>query len=148
KGGAAASPPEGKTKTAQGLSRVLSHQLPFRQDVAAHGLFESLLGRFWFQVEERIQGVNLEVIAMRLSGRRSRTAVADVAKIIPALHSLLAQIRLGGKSFRQLKSIARRLGDIEKNPVYPGLFSRRIRIITDEGEALGAAGRAAPLKLR
>lgn len=51
----------------------------------AHGLFKGRFGAASLKVQQHIERINLEEVAMRFSGRRAGTAVADAAKIVLAL---------------------------------------------------------------
>src|SRR6266581_9545778 len=64
---------------------VFANQFGLREDVALHGAFDVGFGGSRFQIQLRIEGVELEKITMRLARRRAWTAVADFAEIVAAL---------------------------------------------------------------
>jgi hypothetical protein len=55
------------------------------EDVRLYGAFQVSLCGAGFQIQLRIERIQLEKIAVRLAGRRTRPAISDLAEIVPAL---------------------------------------------------------------
>src|SRR5262249_31801570 len=78
------------------LLGVAAHELALCQNVAFHGRDQLVLGRAGGQVERRVQGVELEEVAVRFAARRGRASVAGVAEVVLALPGAAGEGFLGG----------------------------------------------------
>src|SRR5438105_14159296 len=123
---------------------ISPYKLSLGQDVAFHRLFHSPLGRGRFEVEPLIEGVERKEVAMRLAGWRAGSAVPGLPKIVDALASPARQIVCWRHTFGKL-SRARR--QVIHDPVDPG-STGSVRVVHDQGEALGAGGRPPPVERR
>src|SRR6185437_7259128 len=92
-----------------------------------------------------LQRMDREDVAMRLARRRSRSAIACLAKIRACLHRSTRKTPLpAAAAARQLLHRGRNIGH---DPMPPARAGRRIRIVQAHHEALGAARRIGPLQV-
>src|SRR5437667_6379530 len=123
---------------------IFANEFGLRQDVALHGAFDVGLRRAGVQAEFRVEGIQLEEIAMRLARRRARTAIASFAEIIPALARSARKLILLRHSFRKFSRIRRK---IVEHPVDPGSCGS-VGIVHDQRKGLGIYRRIIPFQLR
>ncbi len=82
------------------LSSEQSHELCFSQDVAFGRSNNFFLRSPWSEIERCIQGIKPEPIMVRAARRRAGAAVADAAKIVPALHAAAGDLGQLRNTFR------------------------------------------------
>src|SRR4029077_7545330 len=100
---------------------------------ALHRLFYFLPAYARFEIQLSFERIDLEKIAVRLAGRRTRTVVSDPAEVIPALPLAAGQLVNPGNALGQTRGGRRQ---VEQNPMSPGP-GRGVRIVGDKGEAHG-----------
>src|SRR6266581_2977059 len=122
---------------------VFANQFGLREDVALHGALDVGFGGASFQIQFRIERVELEKIAVRLAGRRARPAVTDFAEIIAALTRAIRKLLLLRDSLRKLSGVR---GQVEEHPVDPRAHGS-VGIVHDEREALRLCRRIIPGEL-
>src|SRR5437773_340981 len=76
-----------RNKPRPSLALVAADDLGLRQDVALHGALDVVLCCSGGQIELGVEGIELEEIAVRLSGGRARPAVADLREVVSALRA-------------------------------------------------------------
>jgi len=81
--------------------------------------------------EHDVQSIEPEVIPMRLSRRRTRPTVADLARVVSALTGAGGKLRKDGDSARQLHRLPRQIIQNPMDPGPPGC----VRIVTDHRQA-------------
>src|SRR5713226_10440 len=123
---------------------VFSNQFGLGKDVALHGAFNVGLRRAGFQTQFCVERIQLEEIAVRLAGRRTRPAVADLAEIVSALPRAAGKLFMPRHPLRKFLCVLR---NVVQNPVYPGSRGG-VGIIHDERKALRLCRRFIPFQLR
>src|SRR6202521_485017 len=123
---------------------VSANQFGLGEDVRLHGPFQLSLRRTGFEIQLRIERGQLEKIAVRLAGRRTRPAVSDLAEIVPALQRAAGKLLLPRHPFRKFLGVC---GKVVQNPVHPRSRGG-VGIIHDEGKALGICRRFIPFQFR
>src|SRR6516165_7346671 len=101
--------------------------------MSLHRVHQLRLGRTGGQLENRVQGVKLEKVAVRLAGGRRWAAVTNFAEVVFALPGLIGEALVRGYALMELAHFGRQ---IEQHPVHPD-SPRGIRVVADEGEAPG-----------
>ena len=84
------------------LLAVPSHQLRLGQDMPFHGLQELLLGRATGKIEHRIQGVELEEVAVGAAG----TAIICASPTVLAVPAAVRDVRVRRDALRQLTGVS------------------------------------------
>ena len=108
-----------------------------------HGAFDVGLDGAGLEVKFRIEGVELEEIAMRLARRRTGTTVAKFVEIVTALVGAVGELLPVGYVFRELASADRQVVEYPMDPSAGG----GVRIVHDEREGLRGGGRIFPGEL-
>src|SRR5208337_487481 len=122
------------------LAGVAAHPFALRQNVALHGSFDILFGGTRLEIQLRVQGVELEEIAVGLAWRRARPAITDFPKIIAAVSRTVRELLLLGDVLRER---ARVCGQVEEHPVHPGSHGC-VGIVSDQSETLSRGGWVVP----
>ena len=112
-------------------------------DVVLHGAFNVGFDGAGLEVKFRIEGVELEVIAMRLAGWRTGTTVAKFVEIVTALVGAVGELLPVGDIFREFASADRQ---VVENPMDPSAGGG-VRIVHDEREGLRGGGWIVPPEL-
>src|ERR1700756_5308508 len=107
-----------------------------------HGAFHLLLTGAGVQVQLLVEGVELEVVAVRFSGRRTGTVVSDFSEVIAALVRSLRKSFLPGNPFGKVIGLGRK---VVQNPMSPG-SGGCVGIIGDKSEIRGAGRHILPGK--
>src|SRR2546422_7092045 len=108
------------------------------------GLQHPVLRGAGVEARRRVEGVELEEVAVRLPGRRAGAAVAHLPEVVHALACAAGEVLVGRHAFPQL---ARGRWDVVDDPVDPRA-GRRIRVVADQRERLRTGWRVAPAKGR
>ena len=112
--------------------------------MALQGALDVGLRRAGFQAQFRIQGIQLEEIAVRLTRWRTRAAITDLAEIIAALARAAGKLFLLRHSFGKFPRVWRK---IIKHPVYPDARGG-VGIVHDERKGLRICRWIIPFQLR
>src|SRR5262249_41943289 len=100
--------------------------------------------RAGFELQGFVQGVELEEVSVRLARGWAGPAIAQPAEIVLALLGssghVLAFVQILGE-------FSRRGRQVIQHPMHPRAY-RRVWIISDEDQTLGACGNTAPFKRR
>src|SRR5215469_16875655 len=123
---------------------VTADHFGVREDVALHGAFYVGFRGAGFQIQFCVERIQLEEIAVRIPGRRARSAMPDFAEVVAALPRAIRELVLLWNTFRELSGICRQ---IEQHPMYPGACGS-VRIVHDERKALCLSRRLGPTKRR
>ena len=107
------------------------HQCSLSQDVIGHGVLRLCPGDPVGKGEHDVQSIEAEVIPMRLSRRRTRPTVADLARVVSALAGSGGELRKAGHPAGQLHRPPRQ---IVQDPMHPGAPGC-VRIVTDYNQA-------------
>jgi len=127
---------------------ILANEFRLGENVTLHCVDDSLFGGRGSQVrKDRIKGVEFEKVPMLSNGRRG-TTVTCVLPIVFGLHGTIGQVPL----LYPLGEPGRRRWEIVQDPVHPrelrlgGIGG--IRVVDDEGEALGIWRHIGPFQRR
>src|SRR5262249_50676176 len=126
------------------LPRVSPHQLALGERLGLQRLQNRVALRSRLELERCGQRIDFEVVAVVAATWGTRTAVADLPKIVRTLTGAVAERALCGHAFGERFGCRRYVVD---EPVIP-VAGRRVGIVHDNGEALGGIGRAFPMKRR
>lgn len=118
-------------------------ELGLGADVVLHGAFDVGFDGAGLEVKFRIEGVELEEIAMRPAGWRTGTTVAEFVEIVTALVGAVGELLPVGDVFREFASADRQ---VVENPMDPSAGGG-VRIVHDEREGLRGGGRIVPGEL-
>ena len=121
-----------------------AHHFRLGEDVPFHCRFDHLLGRTWFQAEFAVEGVQLEVVAMRLAGRRAGSAVSRLVEVVLPLDAAARDRFRLRHSFRKLAGAGRK---VIGHPMHPRADGR-VGIVGDQCETLRSGRRLVPAQRR
>jgi hypothetical protein len=125
------------------LSAITAHQLALPKDMAFQGAFDIGLGRTGFEIRLCVERVELEKVAVRAAGRRTRAAVANFTEIISPLMRTTWQLLLLRQTFGEF-ACAR--WQVVQNPVHPRAYWR-VGIVGNKSKAFRARWRGVPREL-
>ena len=124
------------------LSSVAPHQLRHVEHVSAHRPFQSAFISVVRRIDLGVKRVELKVIAVRFSGRRTRASVSNVVKTVQSLRRAARQRRVQTDAFFKSGSVR---SQSPQDPVRESTHGC-IGIIADEGQALRPLRHSAPLE--
>src|SRR5690349_9404825 len=115
-----------------------------REDMPLHGPLDVGLRRAHFQIQFRIQRIQLEEISVRIARRRTGPSVPDFAEIVSPLPGAIRKLLLLRHAFRQFSRVRRQ---VEQHPMNPRA-RRSIGVVHNQREALRLCRRLRPVELR
>src|SRR5262249_17150585 len=107
---------------------IVAHELPLGQDAALHSSEQLAAVRFRRQIEEPVQSVEAEEVAVRLAARRRRPVVTDLVEVVPPLSRAVGQ-RLHSRHALLQRVLVRR--QVVDNPVDPDA-ARGVRVFAKQ----------------
>jgi hypothetical protein len=119
-----------------------SHQLSFGEAMSVHRFEQFLFRETGLEFELRVECVELEKVAVRFAGRRTRPAIADALVVVQALLCTVGQLRRYCHAFSQTGGVRRQ---IVNHPMHPGAH-RRIGVVANQREAFRGGRHARPLQ--
>ena len=112
------------------------------EEMRFHGELQLVAAGAGLEVEAGVERVEPEEVAVGLSRRRTRAAIADALEVVDALtRAIVEHFDLGGVLGKERGAG----GDVPEEPVSPG-SGGRVWIVGDEGEGLGSGGDFGPVQ--